>query len=55
MIWIYGVGYLTSVAMALMIAAKLVALARGQFQESDLIQIQDSEDTAQSHVKETPK
>jgi hypothetical protein len=41
--------------MALMIAAKLVALARGQFQESDLIQIQDSEDTAQSHVKETPK
>jgi TRAP-type C4-dicarboxylate transport system permease small subunit len=55
MIWIYGVGYLTSVAMGLMIAAKLVALARGQFQESDLIQIQDSEETAISHAKETPK
>jgi TRAP-type C4-dicarboxylate transport system permease small subunit len=55
MIWIYGVGYLTSVAMGLMIAAKLVALARGQFQDSDLIQIQDSEETAISHAKETPK
>ena len=55
MIWIYGVGYLTSVAMGLMIAAKLVALARGQFQESDLIQIQDSEETAISHAKEAPK
>lgn len=55
MIWIYGVGYLTSVAMGLMIAAKLVALARGQFQESDLIQIQDSEETAISHSKEAPK
>ena len=55
MIWIYGVGYLTSVAMGLMIAAKLVALARGQFQESDLIQIQDSEEMAISHAKETPK
>ncbi len=55
MIWIYGVGYLTSVAMGLMIAAKLVALARGQFQESDLIQIQDSEEMAMSHAKETPK
>ena len=55
MIWVYGVGYLTSVAMGLMIAAKLVALARGQFQESDLIQIQDSEETAISHAKETPK
>ncbi len=51
MSWVYGVGYLTSVAMGLMIAAKLVALARGEFRESDLIQVQDSEDTAQPHIK----
>ena len=34
--------------------AKLVALARGHFRESDLIQVQDSEDTAQPHIKGTP-
>ena len=54
MSWVYGVGYLTSVAMGLMIVAKLVALARGHFRESDLIQVQDSEDTAQPHIKGTP-
>ena len=47
MIWIYGVGYLTSVAMGLMIAAKLVALARGQFQ--------DSEEVAIAHTQGAPK
>ena len=51
MSWVYGVGYVASVAMGLMIAAKLVALARGEFRESDLIQVQDSEDTAQPHIK----
>jgi len=51
---VYGVGYLTSVALGLMIVAKLVALARGHFRESDLIQVQDSEDTAQPHIKGTP-
>jgi len=51
MIWVYGVGYVASIAMGLMIAAKLVALARGGFRESDLIQVQDSEDTAQPHTK----
>jgi TRAP-type transport system small permease protein len=51
MSWVYGVGYLTSVAMGLMIAAKLVQLARGQFNDEDLIQVQDAEDAAEKHVK----
>ncbi len=53
MIWVYGVGYVASIAMGLMIAAKLVGLARGHFRESDLIQVQDSEDAAQPHIKGT--
>ncbi len=51
MSWVYGVGYLTSVAMGLMIAAKLVKLARGQYRDEDLIEVQDSEDGAEPHVK----
>ena len=50
MSWVYGIGYITSVAMGLMIAGKLVGLARGQFKESDLIQVQDSEETAVSQA-----
>ncbi len=50
MSWVYGIGYITSIAMGLMVLAKLVQLARGQFRESDLIQIQDSEDGALTHV-----
>ena len=46
MSWVYGIGYITSLAMGCMILGKLVNLARGQFRESDLIQIQDSEETA---------
>jgi TRAP-type C4-dicarboxylate transport system permease small subunit len=44
MSWVYGIGYITSLAMGLMILGKLLALARGRFNESDLIQIQDSEE-----------
>ncbi len=55
MIWVYGIGYITSVAMGLMILAKLIRLARGQFQESDLIQVQDSEDTAIAQATEGRK
>jgi TRAP-type C4-dicarboxylate transport system permease small subunit len=44
MSWVYGIGYITSVAMGLMILGKLLALARGRFNEADLIQIQDSEE-----------
>ena len=55
MSWVYGIGYITSVAMGLMILGKLIGLARGHFRESDLIQVQDSEDTAQVHLKDAPK
>ncbi len=50
MSWVYGVGYVASIAMGLMIMGKLIGLARGQFKESDLIQVQDSEDTATAHL-----
>ena len=49
MSWVYGVGYLTSVAMGLMILNKLFRLAKGEFEESDLIQVQDSEDAVAAH------
>ena len=52
MSWVYGVGYITSVAMGLMILGKLVQLAKGNFIESDLIQIKESEETVNTH---TPK
>jgi len=52
MSWVYGVGYVTSVAMGLMILGKLVQLAKGNFMESDLIQIKESEETVNTH---TPK
>ena len=51
MSWVYGVGYIASVAMALLIVGKLVRLARGEFTDDDLIQVQDSEDTAAPHVQ----
>lgn len=52
MSWVYGVGYITSVAMGLMILGKLIHLAKGHFKESDLIQVQDSEDVATAQTKE---
>jgi TRAP-type C4-dicarboxylate transport system permease small subunit len=55
MSWVYGVGYITSVAMGLMILGKLIELARGNFQESDLIQVQDSEEQATAHAQEAAK
>ena len=55
MSWVYGVGYVTSVAMGLMILGKLVQLAKGNFNESDLIQVQDSEEVAIAHTQESTK
>jgi TRAP-type C4-dicarboxylate transport system permease small subunit len=55
MSWVYGIGYITSTAMGLIILAKLVRLAKGEFRESDLIQVQDSEETAIAHVTESRK
>ena len=50
MSWVYGVGYLASVAMGLMILNKLVRLAKGDFDNSDLIQVQDSEEVVTAHT-----
>ena len=50
MSWVYGVGYIASVAMGLMILGKLVRLARGEFNEADLIQVTDSEEDAAAHL-----
>jgi TRAP-type transport system small permease protein len=50
MIWVYGVGYLASGAMGLLILGNLVKLARGRIADSDLIQVHDSEDDALAHV-----
>ena len=50
MSWVYGVGYVTSIAMGLMIIGKLVRLAKGEFNEADLIQVQDSEEEASPHM-----
>ena len=50
MSWVYGVGYITSVAMGLMILGKLVRLARGGYSDNELIQVQDSEDGGEQHI-----
>jgi TRAP-type C4-dicarboxylate transport system permease small subunit len=50
MSWVYGVGYITSVAMGLMILGKLIRLARGGYSDSDLIEVQDSEDGGEQHT-----
>lgn len=55
MSWVYGVGYVTSIAMGLMIVGKLVQLAQGNFEETDLIQVQDSEEVAIAQTQGAPK
>jgi TRAP-type C4-dicarboxylate transport system permease small subunit len=55
MSWVYGVGYVTSIAMGLMIIGKLIRLAKGEFKESDLIQVTDSEEDAKPHMQEAAK
>ncbi len=49
MSWVYGVGYVASIAMGLIILGKLVRLLRGDYQESDLIQVQESEEVVSQH------
>ena len=55
MSWVYGVGYITSVAMGLMIIGKLIKLSKGEFNEADLIQVQDSEEVITAHTSEASK
>jgi TRAP-type transport system small permease protein len=50
MSWVYGVGYVASVAMALIIIAKLIRVARGQVRDDELIQVHDSEDEANAYL-----
>ncbi len=50
MIWVYGVGYIASIGMGLLILGKLFRLAQGKITDQDLIQIQDSEDDAKPHL-----
>jgi TRAP-type C4-dicarboxylate transport system permease small subunit len=55
MIWVYGVGYVASLAMGLLIVRNLVKLATGRIADSDLIQVHDSEEDAMAHVPGGPK
>ncbi len=50
MSWVYGVGYITSVAMGLMILGKLVRLARGGYTDEELIEVKESEDGGEQHI-----
>ena len=50
MIWVYGVGYLASLAMGALIAGNLFKLATGRITDKDLIQVHDSEEDALAHV-----
>jgi TRAP-type transport system small permease protein len=44
MIWVYGVGYLASVSMGLIILGNLVKLATGRIADGDLIQVHETEE-----------
>ena len=55
MIWVYGVGYLASLAMGALIAGNLWKLATGRITDRDLIQVHDSEEDALAHVQEEMK
>ncbi len=55
MSWVYGVGYVASLAMGALIANNLVKLATGRITERDLIQVHDSEDDALAHAPEAAK
>ena len=44
MIWIYGIGYVTAVVMAVMNLNKLYLLLKGRLTEEDLVMVVESED-----------
>ncbi len=46
MIWIYGMGYVTSIGIGLLILHKLWRLFTGRITDSELIQIRESEEDA---------
>ncbi|MEI6382922.1 MAG: TRAP transporter small permease [Betaproteobacteria bacterium] len=51
MSWVYGVGYVASISMSLLIIAKLIRLARGDISDDELIQVMDSEDDAKEFMQ----
>ena len=50
MIWVYGVGYVASLSMGLMLLGNLLRLVTGRIADNDLIQVHDSEEDAAPHV-----
>ena len=51
MSWVYGVGYVASISMGLMIVGKLIRLATGKISDDELIQVHDSEEDASPHMQ----
>lgn len=49
MIWVYGVGYVASIAMTLILLGKLVRLIRGDITEDELVQVKESEEALAAH------
>jgi TRAP-type transport system small permease protein len=54
MSYVYGVGYVASIAMGLLILRNLIKLARGKITDADLIQVHDSEEDGKAHVAPEP-
>ena len=50
MIWVYGIGYVTSVGIGLLIINKLWRLATNQISDEELVQVRDSEEEAIVHA-----
>ena len=55
MIWVYGVGYVASIAMALILVGKLARLIRGDISEDELVQVKESEEVLAAHGAEVKR
>lgn len=52
MIWVYGVGYVVAVVMALFNLAVLARLLTGRLRDDELVQVVESEDLPHGHLPE---
>ena len=50
MIWVYGIGYVTSIGIGMLIIHKLWRLATGRITDAELVEIRDSEEEAIAHA-----
>jgi TRAP-type C4-dicarboxylate transport system permease small subunit len=50
MIWVYGIGYVTSVGIGFLIIHKLWRVATGKITDAELVEISDSEEDAIVHA-----